>query len=183
MPLQHVLPSTAAVVDQCSHVIIDNDAIHTLCGTHLQPSLLATPPQFDATLHYFAPNNPDGTVQYLLLVDALNFCFWPTSGLEYEHLALGLKTIAEADPEALSTARLAVLTQQQLAAWFAHPGPIPQLSERLRLVHEVCCVNNVCSTCKGKPNRLQPHYKCISMARQPTWCVLPTALPQRLSTC
>lgn len=29
--------------------------------------------------------------QYLLVLDALNFCFWPQPGLEYEHLARGLK--------------------------------------------------------------------------------------------
>jgi Potential Queuosine, Q, salvage protein family len=29
--------------------------------------------------------------QYLLALDALNFCFWPQPGLEYEHLARGLK--------------------------------------------------------------------------------------------
>lgn len=31
------------------------------------------------------------TAQYLLALDALNFCFWPQPGLEYEHLARGLK--------------------------------------------------------------------------------------------
>lgn len=42
-----------------------------------------------AGLHYI-----DGgplTLQYLLAVDAINFCFWPQPGLEYEHLARGLK--------------------------------------------------------------------------------------------
>jgi hypothetical protein len=31
------------------------------------------------------------TLQYLLAVDTINFCFWPSPGLEYEHLARGLK--------------------------------------------------------------------------------------------
>lgn len=30
-------------------------------------------------------------MQYLLVLDALNFCFWPEPGLEYEHLAASLK--------------------------------------------------------------------------------------------
>lgn len=33
------------------------------------------------------------TAQYLLVLDALNFCFWPQPGLEYEHLARGLKVL------------------------------------------------------------------------------------------
>ena len=42
-----------------------------------------------ADLHYIdgGPN----TVQYLLAVDTINFCFWPQPGLEYEHLARGFK--------------------------------------------------------------------------------------------
>jgi hypothetical protein len=31
------------------------------------------------------------TAQYLLVVDTLNFCFWPDGEFEYEHLAGGLK--------------------------------------------------------------------------------------------
>ena len=36
-------------------------------------------------------NHGDLTAQYLLIIDALNFCFWPQDGLEYEHLATGVK--------------------------------------------------------------------------------------------
>ena len=31
------------------------------------------------------------TAQYVLVLDALNFCFWLQPDLEYEHLARGLK--------------------------------------------------------------------------------------------
>ena len=33
----------------------------------------------------------DLSAQYTLVLDALNFCFWPEKGLEYEHMARGLK--------------------------------------------------------------------------------------------
>lgn len=33
------------------------------------------------------------TVLYMLCVDSINFCFWPQHGLEYEHLARGLKVL------------------------------------------------------------------------------------------
>lgn len=42
-----------------------------------------------AEVHYF--DNGPRTLQYLLVVDALNFCFWPDSSLEYEQLAKGVK--------------------------------------------------------------------------------------------
>lgn len=64
------------------------------CGrAALAPCLTIIAPR--AALHFF-----DGgplTAQYLLVIDTLNFCFWPESGLEYEHLARGLKVRALAD--------------------------------------------------------------------------------------
>ena len=47
-------------------------------------------PTFDAVpaaLHFF--DSGPLTAQYLLVIDSLSF--WPESGLEYEHLARGLK--------------------------------------------------------------------------------------------
>jgi hypothetical protein len=47
-----------------------------------------------ADLHLGAGLSGDtALVQYLLVMDALNFCFWPQPGLEYEHLARGLKAL------------------------------------------------------------------------------------------
>lgn len=34
------------------------------------------------------------TAQYILVLDALNFCFWPQPDLEYDNLAKGLKVRA-----------------------------------------------------------------------------------------
>ena len=101
---------------------------------------------------------------YILTLDAIHFCFWPLSsntagqcddgakysknGLEYEHLAIALRKIAEADdaeniPEdkvgdiicaaptyALSPANLAALTPTKLTA-LLHPH-FPPSSEDLR---------------------------------------------------
>lgn len=52
--------------------------------------------QIEVDLAFFAAEThfrggDAATTQYLLVLDALNFCFWPTPGLEYEHLARGLK--------------------------------------------------------------------------------------------
>ena len=40
-----------------------------------------TTPAFDADMHFVDPSDPVLTVQYLLVVDALNFCFWPDGAL------------------------------------------------------------------------------------------------------
>lgn len=77
------------------------------------------------------------TVQYLLVVDALNFCFWPEEGLEYEHLAGGVKRSLLEDQNSLSAERLSVIDGagvQRLLGW---PRPVPLQDERARLLREV----------------------------------------------
>lgn len=78
----------------------------------------------------------DMTAQYILVMDALNFCFWPCPGLEYEHLALGLKHALEKDPQAFAAERLCAVSAETLKEWI--PGwDIPSLEERVQRVREV----------------------------------------------
>ena len=48
--------------------------------------------------HYSADASSGGplTAQYVFVMDALNFCFWPCEGLEYDTLAMGLKKVIRA---------------------------------------------------------------------------------------
>lgn len=75
-----VKESTRAVMDVAQQVSISTSAINRLCA-NLQDSDLdqmMAPAAYDASIHFV-----DGswrTVQYLLVLDALNFCFWPGAG-------------------------------------------------------------------------------------------------------
>jgi hypothetical protein len=61
------------------------------CGTPLNAALsVAYARRCPCTALHFFDGGPL-TAQYLLVIDTLNFCFWPEGGLEYEHLARGLK--------------------------------------------------------------------------------------------
>lgn len=83
-----------------------------------------------------ASDGGDMTAQYILVLDALNFCFWPCSGLEYEHLAVGLKNALELDPTAFSAEKLTQVTEETLRMWI--PGwNIPSIEERVHRVREV----------------------------------------------
>ncbi|KAL9229829.1 hypothetical protein vseg_005255 [Gypsophila vaccaria] len=86
-------------------------------------------------IHYF-----DGgslSVQYLFVLDSLNFCFWPDEDLNYDHLALGLKRALEHDKSALDADRLQKYTGLELQAMVKWPRPLPLADERIRLLHEV----------------------------------------------
>ncbi|XP_020518173.1 UPF0553 protein isoform X2 [Amborella trichopoda] len=86
-------------------------------------------------IHYF-----DGgplTVQYLFVLDALNFCFWPDEELNYDNLALGLNMALQKDKSALDADRLQKLDGPQLRNILKWPRPLPLEDERIRLLHEV----------------------------------------------
>jgi hypothetical protein len=77
------------------------------------------------------------TAQYIFVMDALNFCFWPSEGLEYDTLALALKAVLVKDNAAFSAENLKLLTEQQLASWFPTDLQLPVLAERVARVREV----------------------------------------------
>jgi hypothetical protein len=180
--LEAVRDSTARVVAAACHVRIDDEALQAL-GRELLPRLLPSGSgdegeggegvAWDAEgWHYNADAAADGplTAQYVLVLDALNWCFWPTpgeglcngvcsstpivgwsspmmlsvsstpifKGLEYEHLARGLKHALERDAHALDAERLACIDTETVASWIDPPSlALPQLAERTRKVQEV----------------------------------------------
>ena len=83
------------------------------------------------TYHYTGPN----VIDYVFALDAVNFCFWPRPGFEYEHMATNLKTRIEADPNSLKPEVLANITLSEVEALF-EPG-FPLISERHRLLQEI----------------------------------------------
>lgn len=133
--------STWRVVQQAQHVSIEKTKLSDFVSNQLIPRLQTLSEirwDSDEDLHYFADAATDGplTCQYIMVLDALNFCFWPTAGMEYEHLARGLKHALEKDPTALNAERLASIDSKTVAAWFSPYDP-PQLQERTRKVREV----------------------------------------------
>jgi Potential Queuosine, Q, salvage protein family len=116
-------------------------AVHAVC--HVCPAwpvfIAPRSPCCLAELHLWAEDNPELVAQYLLVVDALNFCFWPQPGLEYEQLATGVKLSALRTPAALSAASLAGITEPEVNAFLTGTGvpAFPNAPERARLLREV----------------------------------------------
>ncbi|XVE82915.1 hypothetical protein DITRI_Ditri16bG0043500 [Diplodiscus trichospermus] len=86
-------------------------------------------------IHYF--DNGPLTVQYLLVLDALNFCFWPDKDLHYDNFAKGLKEALLNDKSAFDADHLQKYTGPQLRELLKWPRPLPLEEERVRLLHEV----------------------------------------------
>ncbi|KAG0451213.1 hypothetical protein HPP92_026369 [Vanilla planifolia] len=131
--MEDVRATTAWVASHCSHVKVDSVVMEELID-EIQGSIPKVEWNFEG-IHYF--DNGPLTVQYLLVLDALNFCFWPDKDLSYDHLALGLKAALEDDKSALDAVRLQSYTGPQLREMLKWPRPLPLEDERARLMNEV----------------------------------------------
>ncbi|XP_072992525.1 uncharacterized protein [Typha latifolia] len=131
--MDEVRTTTAWVVSRASHVKVDSLEIEKVVD-NIQGSIPKVEWDFEG-IHYF--DNGPLTVQYLFVLDALNFCFWPDKDLSYDHLASGLKEALENDKSALDADRLQNYTGPQLRELLKWPRPLPLEDERVRLLHEV----------------------------------------------
>ncbi|KAH7511195.1 hypothetical protein FEM48_ZijujUnG0034500 [Ziziphus jujuba var. spinosa] len=160
--MDDVRASSAWVAEHSTHVIVDSSGIEKM--VEAIDSIPRVNWDFEG-IHYF--DNGPLTVQYLLVLDALNFCFWPDIGnvshllllsgalflsslamslvfdpsmykdLTYDHLASGLKAALKNDKSAFDADRLQKYTGPQLRELLNWPRPLPLEDERVRLLHEV----------------------------------------------
>ncbi|KAL7713208.1 Queuosine 5'-phosphate N-glycosylase/hydrolase [Entamoeba marina] len=92
---------------------------------------------FDKNIHT-APVDVEQRLRYILAVDALNFCFWPVEGFEYEHLTCGLTQLVKENPTALEPENLRHIDEQLLSKYLVYQNKvIDNIEERTRLLREV----------------------------------------------
>ncbi|ONI02812.1 hypothetical protein PRUPE_6G222900 [Prunus persica] len=130
--MDDVRASSAWVASHSSHVVVDSSGIEKVAET------IDTIPKVNwdfEGIHYF--DNGPLTVQYLFVLDALNFCFWPDKDLNYDNLAAGLKAALQNDISVFDVDRLQKYTGPELRELLKWPRPLPLEDERVRLLHEV----------------------------------------------
>ncbi|MDE3087885.1 MAG: queuosine salvage family protein [Chloroflexota bacterium] len=138
-----VLKTTASVVDHARAVKVNLDAVKRAADALVEKRI--EPPVWNYQLHYH--DGTERTVNYLFLLDALNFCFWgkPRWKVDYEGkpldgywaLAASLKRAAEENPRALDAKFLARISPQELADMLRGSGRIPLFTERWRNAREL----------------------------------------------
>lgn len=131
--MEEIRATAAWVASHSYHVSVDSAGIEKVVES-IKGSIPKVEWDFEG-IHYF-----DGgplSVQYLLVLDALNFCFWPDEELNYDHLAFGLKRALEHDKSAFDADRLQKYTGPELREMLKWPRRLPLEDERVRLLHEV----------------------------------------------
>jgi hypothetical protein len=139
----NILTTTAYVVKNARHVKIDFKAIERAADTLVEKHI--EPPMWNYDLHFH--DGTPRTVNYLFLLDALNFCFWgkPKWKINYNGqtldgywaLAASLKRAAQKKSEMLSAEWLASLAPQDLFEILRGAGEIPLFTERWRNAREL----------------------------------------------
>jgi hypothetical protein len=105
-------------------------------------------PQWEALYHFRGSN--EETVCYLLVLDSINFCFWPPVGksrweIEYQShrlsgyygLAAALKKAVELGVPITKADYLAQITADQLRDLLRGNGELPLLEKRLEILNEL----------------------------------------------
>ncbi len=132
-PLQSVRASTAFVYAHTQNVTIDPIALSVLADKLAEGSIPDI--KWDIVHHY--TGQPEATAQYLLVLDALNFCFWPEPAWDYNRLALALKQTMLMEPERFEAKNLANMEPDDTRALLGDADDIPLLEQRTMLLREV----------------------------------------------
>jgi len=130
-----VKSSTAEVMKKSKHVKITSDQsklekVASLVNTEKTETFFA----FDC--HIDMSESIEDITSYVFLMDALNFCFWPTDW-EYDNLALSLKNAYKKNPEYIRPKFLSEVGFEEFKNLFFDKKDFPQLEERHRVVNEL----------------------------------------------
>jgi hypothetical protein len=135
--MEKILKAVGRVVELAEHVAIDEQALRD-CARELARQHLAS--GWDRRYHLC--DLIERTVQYLFLLDCLNFCFWPEPRWRYGELngylalATALKEAVARDSRVLDAAFLAQLDEKVFQRVLQGDGEIPLLRERVAVLRE-----------------------------------------------
>ncbi|GAC1615535.1 MAG: hypothetical protein NVS4B7_08090 [Ktedonobacteraceae bacterium] len=145
-----VLTTTYNVVKQGAYVRIDTEQIRQLVSQWIKQSpagTIAAPTWYNA---YHFNDGTERTVNWLLVLDALNFCFWAEKGhprwtIEYQGATLNgylaeaaaLTRAIEEDIPIWNAEYLSTISEEDLASIFRGQQSIPLFEQRLFNVREV----------------------------------------------
>ncbi len=146
-----VLSSTQSVVEVGEHVWINEDGVADLAQQWLQQDSAATtvvPTSAYDSYHFF--DGSERTVNWVLVLDAMNFCFWsekdqPRWRIDYKGELLNgylaeaaaLRRAVEEDIPIWNAHYLSTISAEALTAIFRGEQTIPLFEQRLQNIHQV----------------------------------------------
>ena len=146
----HVLTSTRWVVEQAEYVWINTERVEKLCEQWIQDEASAVADSLQWYDRYHFHDGTERTVNWLLLLDALNFCFWaekdtPRWSIDYQGEVLNgywaeAAALTHAVEEGLplwDAQYLSAISSEAIAHIFRGTQPIPLFEQRVAHAREV----------------------------------------------
>jgi len=122
------------VVKQATYVKINLDKVRALAEKiHSKPVYLDF---FECDFHMGKENSDEDLIAYAFVIDALNFCFWP-SKWEYDNLARSIKDAHFKNNLILTPQYLSSISDTEVKDEFFGGIDFPLLSERGRALREI----------------------------------------------
>jgi Queuosine salvage protein len=141
-----VLETAKYIADESRLVWIDKKALTRFARKFLEDEIKVPP--WDPLYHFC--DGTEKTVSYLLVLDSLNFCFWPPQGkakweIEYESerlsgyyaMAASLKKAFDSGIPVTSSAYLANLSSGQLKNILGGQGELQLMESRVQTLNEL----------------------------------------------
>ena len=136
-PCRLVKRSCMIVSEKASLVRINHAAVDSLAASIEKEGFGTTTVNWDdCGWHYIDKDGGPLTAQYTLVLDALNFCFWPEKGMEYDDLAVSLRNVLVQDANAFNAENLSTMNVDKLSSWFPK-HTLPQVEERVDCLQEL----------------------------------------------
>jgi len=145
-----VLSSTRVVVEQGEYVWINQDRVESLSEQwiHVEGNIPANAPAWNVQYHFY--DGTERTVNWLLVLDALNFCFWaerdqPRWSIDYQGEILNgywaeaaaLKRAVEEGIPLWDAEYISTIPDETVAHIFRGIQTIPLFEQRVNNLHEV----------------------------------------------
>jgi hypothetical protein len=149
MTMQEVLNAARFVVERSKQVHIHEPAVSQFSETLLKGDLSVPP--WDREIHFF--DGTEATVNYLFVLDTLNFCFWPPPGRSkwqidhgdetlsgYAALAVSLTRAAQSGTPLLDAGYLCKVDVAGLEEILGGRGSLQLLTDRVKGLNELGAV-------------------------------------------
>ena len=159
--MNKVLKTTRHVTKRIQQVTIDKQALVDFLRKLIQDGIEI--PSWNYDYHFFDGGHK--TVAYLLILDSINFCFWPNPGAEkwevqyksetlsgYYALAASLKKAIESGISITDAHYLSELNLSTLKQILGGKGELQLMEERIRILNELGAF--LISRYNGEANRL-----------------------------
>jgi hypothetical protein len=144
--MMEVLDAAKFVVGRSERVHIHEPAVSRFCETLLRGDF--TVPPWDRKIHFF--DGTEATVNYLFVLDSLNFCFWPPPGRPkwridhggetlsgYGALAMSLTRAVQSGTPLLDAGYLSRIDVVSLEQILGGKGTLQLMTERVKGLNEL----------------------------------------------